>query len=59
MPLYLVFILLGIIVTLLAVIFKEQISRFYDNVDGLDERQKFLYKKYIIKIPGIIFIPNL
>ncbi len=37
------------------IIFKSKINGYYQNVSGLDEKQKRYYQKIVVKVPGVIF----
>jgi len=51
-----IFILLGIVILFLVLIFKKQINNFYDNTKGLSETHANLYKNFVVYLVPVIFI---
>ena len=50
----LIYIAVGIIWIIGTLLLKEKISNIYENMKGLNERQKKHFRTIIVKLPGIV-----
>lgn len=54
-PIHIIFIIIGVVWIAGALLFRNRIDAFYNNVEDLDEKRK-RYAKRAIYIPGLVFL---